>query len=186
MSKLTPFKKPNCQYWIRTIGHLFIVEFRKFKSCIYWTWMLWGMGLFGLSKNQIVNTVCYVEFHTINDWKVWTREKTMRVIVRTSEEYDNVHLLYLTTYEIFCKWELWISLYSLSLWLNNSPFLNSVLGCKREEKRGKRWYFLFTCLERVGGEKRKEKKIFNLDIWFYLNTPNKNLFFFLWWTKLKF
>ena len=36
---------------------------------------------------------------------------------------------------------------------------------------------LFTCSERVGGEKRKEKKIFNLDIWFYLNTPNKNLFF---------
>ena len=32
--KIDAFQKPNCPYWIWNIGHLFIVEFRKFKSCI--------------------------------------------------------------------------------------------------------------------------------------------------------
>ena len=45
---------------------------------------------------------------------------------------------------------------------------------EREGKDKKRKCFLFTCLERVREDKRKEKNVFNLDISFYLNTQNKN------------
>ena len=53
-------------------------------------------------------------------------------------------------------------------------------GKRKEEKRereGKdkiRKCFLFTCLERVREDKRKEKNVFTLDICFYLNTQKKN------------